>query len=145
VECGVVQVRVASSWAGALPAGVRQTWDVVKATARVFAWLIKGKVKVTKKLGGPITMARVAGATARAGAVTFLTYIGYLSVMLAMLNLLPVPVLDGGHIFISAVEAVRRRRLPARAREVVTLVGLAVVIGLTALALAVDVGRFFGD
>lgn len=144
VECGVVPVRVAASWGAAFPEGARQTWDVVKATARVFGWLVKGHVKVTKALGGPITMARVAGATARAGAVTFLSYIGYLSVMLAIINLLPVPVLDGGHIFIAAVEAARRRRLPARAREVVTLVGLAMVIGLTALALAIDIGRVFG-
>jgi len=142
VDCGIVEVKRSSTWLGAVPEGARQTWDVVKGTARAFSWLVKGEVKVTKALGGPITMARVAGATARAGAVTFFTYIGYLSVMLGMLNLLPVPVLDGGHILIASVETVRRKRLPARAREIVTVVGLAVIVGITLLALFVDVNRF---
>ncbi len=143
VVCGMVTVKRASSWLGAVPAGWRQTWDVTVVTARGLALVVRGRVKVTKALGGPITIARVAGETARAGVVTFLAYLGYLSVMVGMLNLLPVPVLDGGHIVIGAVESVRRRNLSARARELVNVVGFVFLIGIVALALFADVSRLF--
>ncbi len=143
VDCGGVEVKVSASWVGAVPEGGRRTWEQVTATGRALGWMVKGRVKVTKTLGGPITIARVAGTAARFGPVAFLSFIGYLSVMLGMVNLLPVPLLDGGHIVISLVETVRRRRLSARAREWVTVAGLVFIIGLTALALFVDVNRLF--
>ncbi len=143
VVCGLLEVRRSESWLGAVPAGWDRTWEIMIGTARGMALVFKGRVKVTKALGGPITIARFAGETARAGFVPYVEYIGFLSVMLAMLNLLPVPVLDGGHIIIGAFETARRKNLSARARELVNVVGFAVLIGIVALALIADFTRVF--
>lgn len=141
VVCGLLEVKRSESWLGALPAGWRRTWEIVAATLRGLVLVFKGQVKVTKALGGPITIARFAGETARAGFVPYVEYIGFLSVMLGLLNLLPVPVLDGGHIIIGGYETVRGKNLSARARELVNVVGFALLIGVVALALVADFTR----
>jgi len=138
VGCGLVSVKRTSSWAGMLPAGCRETWETAGHIVRGIAWVIKGKVKVTRALGGPVSMALYAGETARIGVASFLSFMAALSTMLAMLNLLPVPLMDGGQVAITAVEAVRRRELSPAARGVLTYVGLAVIGMLLVLAL-------FGD
>ena len=143
VVCGLVEVRRSEGWLGAVPAGWDRTWEIMTGTARGMALVFRGRVKVTKALGGPITIARFAGETARAGFVPYVEYIGFLSVMLAMLNLLPVPVLDGGHIVIGLFETVRRKNLSARARELVNVVGFALMVGIVALALIADFTRVF--
>ena len=143
VVCGLVEVRRSEGWLGAVPAGWDRTWEIMTGTARGMALVFRGRVKVTKALGGPITIARFAGETARAGFVPYVEYIGFLSVMLAMLNLLPVPVLDGGHIVIGLFETVRRKNLSARARELVNVVGFALMVGIVALALIADFTRIF--
>jgi regulator of sigma E protease len=143
VVCGLLEVRRSEGWLGAVPAGWDRTWEIMTGTARGMALVFRGRVKVTKALGGPITIARFAGETARAGFVPYVEYIGFLSVMLAMLNLLPVPVLDGGHIVIGLFETVRRKNLSARARELVNVVGFALMVGIVALALIADFTRVF--
>lgn len=145
VVCGLLEVRKSESWLGAVPAGWERTWEIVTGTARGMVLVFKGRVKVTKALGGPITIARFAGETARAGFVPYVEYIGFLSVMLAMMNLLPVPVLDGGHIVIGVFETARRKNLSARARELVNAVGFAFLVGIIALALVADFTRVFGS
>jgi regulator of sigma E protease len=141
VACGLLEVKRSESWLGALPAGWARTREVVVGTARGMALVFKGRVKVTKALGGPITIARYAGETARAGFVPYVEYIAFLSVMLGMLNLLPIPVLDGGHIIIGAFETARRKDLSARARELINAVGFALLVGIVALALIADFTR----
>jgi regulator of sigma E protease len=144
VVCGVVEVRRSASWLGAVPEGLDRTREIIVGIGHGIFWVARGKVKVTKALGGPITIARFAGETARAGFVPYVEYIGFLSAMLAVLNLLPVPLLDGGHIVIGVVETVRRKNLSARARELVNKVGLAFVAVLIALAFFSDLSRVFG-
>lgn len=143
VVCGIVEVQRSEGWLGAFPEGLERTREIVVGTARGLVWVAKGKVKVTKALGGPITIAQFAGETARAGFVPYVEYIGFLSVMLAMLNLLPVPLLDGGQIVIGAFETVRRRNLSVRARELVNIVGFAFLAVIIALALFADFTRIF--
>jgi regulator of sigma E protease len=145
VVCGLLEVRKSESWLGAVPAGWERTWEIMTGTAHGMVLVFKGRVKVTKALGGPITIARFAGETARAGFVPYVEYIGFLSVMLAMLNLLPVPVLDGGHIVIGAFETARRKNLSARARELINIVGFVLLVGIIALALVADFTRVFGS
>jgi len=144
VVCGVVEVKRSENWLGAVPAGWGRTWEIVTGTVRGLVLVFKGRVKVTKALGGPITIARFAGETARAGFVPYVEYIGFLSVMLGLLNLLPVPVLDGGHIVIGGYETARRKNLSARTREFVNVVGFALLIGIVALALVADFTRVMG-
>jgi len=138
IACGTVAVKRSSSWGAMLPDGARKTWDVASGIVKGIAMLVRGRVKLKNALGGPVTMAVAAGATARAGAVTFIDFIGRISVMLAVLNLLPIPVFDGGQIMVNVVEAVRRRDLSVRARMIVAYVGLVIIGGLFILAL-------FGD
>jgi len=140
---GLTKVKRSASWLGAVPAGWRLTWDTATVIARGVAWVFKGRVKVTKALGGPISIALFAGERARAGIVPLLAFMGSLSVMLAMVNLLPVPVLDGGHILIGTYETVRGKNLSVRARELITYVGLAFIAAIVALALVADFTRVF--
>lgn len=138
VACGTVAVKRSSSWGAMFPEGARKTWDVASGIVKGIGMMIRGQVKLKNALGGPVTMAVAAGVTARAGAITFIDFIGRISVMLAILNLLPIPVFDGGQIMLNVVEAVRRRDLSARARMIVAYIGLVIIGGLFLLAL-------FGD
>jgi regulator of sigma E protease len=93
-------------------------------------------------LSGPITIAKVAGASAQYGLVPLLQFMALLSISLGVLNLLPIPVLDGGHLAYYLVEAVRGRPLSERIQEAGYRIGLSLVIGLMLLALYNDVSRF---
>jgi regulator of sigma E protease len=84
----------------------------------------------------------MAGETGRAGWKTFLQFIAYLSVILGIMNLLPVPVLDGGHLVFGGVELVSGKRLPIKAREIINLIGLAMIVGIMVMAIFADVSRF---
>jgi regulator of sigma E protease len=139
---GIIEVKRSESWRRALPAGWERTWEVLRGTARGLVLVFTARVKVTKALGGPITIARYAGETARAGFAPYLEFVALISVMVAMLNLLPVPVLDGGHIAIGAVETVRRRNISAGTREKLALIGYAFIFGLILLVLFVDLARW---
>jgi regulator of sigma E protease len=96
-------------------------------------------------VGGPIMMYRIASVSGAQGWDAFLLMIALISINLGLLNLLPIPVLDGGHLLIFAVEAVRRRRLSTRVREAVVMVGLALIVALTVLALKNDIVRYLLD
>ena len=78
--------------------------------------MFRGRVS-TKQLGGPITIARIAGSGAELGFLPFIGLLALLSINLGFINLLPVPMLDGGHLFFYVIEAVRRRPLSAQALE----------------------------
>jgi regulator of sigma E protease len=125
------------------PEAAKKVGESLVLTAKGIGLIFKGEVQFYKALGGPITIAAMAGETARAGWVSFLQFLAYMSVILGFLNLLPIPILDGGQITISIVETVIRRNLPDRAREIVTIVGLALVVGLTVMALSADITRLF--
>ena len=94
-------------------------------------------------LGGPIMIAQLAGQTAEAGITPFLTFMGLLSVNLAFLNILPIPGLDGGHIFIHLVEAVLRRPLKIKTRIVIQQIGMALLLMLMVTVILQDITRLF--
>jgi regulator of sigma E protease len=94
-------------------------------------------------LGGPIMIAKMAGETAQAGGSSFLAFMALLSVNLGVLNLLPVPVLDGGHLFFFFWELVFRRPVSQKAREYAQQVGLMLLLGLMLLAFYNDIIRYF--
>jgi regulator of sigma E protease len=114
----------------------------VRLTGAIFdglVQLVRGQISA-KQLGGPITIARVAGQGAELGLLPFVQLLALLSINLGFINLLPVPMLDGGHLFFYAVEAVRRRPLSARALDWAFRGGLAVILALVVFTTINDLG-----
>jgi len=104
--------------------------------------LVTGQVSA-REIGGPILIGQLAGEVVRAGFREFLAFVALLSINLAILNLLPIPVLDGGHLLFLAVEGVRGRPLSIEQRQRLTQVGFFVLVGIMVLALGNDVLRLF--
>jgi regulator of sigma E protease len=96
-------------------------------------------------ISGPLTIAEVARKAADAGWKTFLWWMALISLNLGVLNLVPIPVLDGFHVLSAGIEAVRRRPLSIRFREIANLVGVALVLALMLFALRNDAVRMFLD
>ena len=94
-----------------------------------------------KRLSGPITIARVAEASVSSGFEDFVRFLAYLSVSLGVLNLLPVPVLDGGHIVYYTIEAIRRKPLSEQAQAFGLRIGMALILTLMVFALYNDLMR----
>ena len=123
----------------AVPMAVEQTATMTRTIVDGLSQIIKGRVS-PKQLGGPITIARIAGTGAELGFLPFIGLIALLSINLGFINLLPVPMLDGGHLFFYVIEAVRRRPLSAQALEVAFRGGLALVFALMIFLTINDLG-----
>ncbi|MGQ0503463.1 MAG: RIP metalloprotease RseP [Panacagrimonas sp.] len=124
----------------AIPAAVGQTWQMSQLTLRVIWHMLQGEVSV-KNVSGPIQIAQVAGDSAQIGLVSFLSFMAVVSVSLGVLNLLPVPLLDGGHLMMFAMEGIKGRPLSERAQIAAQYVGLAFIGMLMVLALFNDIMR----
>jgi regulator of sigma E protease len=109
--------------------GSKETWEWVRLTGWFVSKMFTGTVPI-KAMGGPIQIARETGRQARAGIVNLFYLVAVLSVNLALINLLPIPILDGGHLLFLAIEAIRRKPVSIKVREIATQVGLALLIGL---------------
>jgi regulator of sigma E protease len=126
---------------GPLPAiwmGVEETWFVIDRTFSYLAGVIAGQ-QSADQLGGPIRIAQVSGQVAAAGVTALLHLAAVLSVSIGLLNLFPVPLLDGGHLLFYAIEAVRGRPLSERAQEFGFRIGLALVAMLMIFATYNDI------
>jgi regulator of sigma E protease len=123
--------------------GATRTWDVTTLIVRFVGQLVTGNVS-PRSLGGPIMIGQISGEVARAGLEPFLTFMALLSVNLAVLNLLPIPILDGGHLVFLAVEAVRGRALSLEQRMRLSQVGMFVVLAIMVWAIGSDLLRLFG-
>lgn len=128
---------------GAIAHGARETWTVVTLVVGFLRDLVTGH-QSPRNLGGPILIGQLSGQVARAGLESFLKFMALFSVNLAILNLLPIPVLDGGHLMFIAVEAVRGRALTLQQRSRLMQVGFVLVVALMVWAVANDVLRLFG-
>jgi regulator of sigma E protease len=117
----------------ALIAGAAQTFDVSRQTL-IGIWEMLTGQRSARDLGGPIKIAEVSGEAASLGIVPLVNLMALLSVSLGLLNLFPVPMLDGGHLMFYAAEAIRGRPLPARAQEYGFRAGFALLIGLFVFA-----------
>jgi regulator of sigma E protease len=124
----------------AVAEGARRTWTMSLLTLDSLKKMLFGELSV-KNLSGPITIAKVAGASAQSGLGDFLNFLAYLSISLGVLNLLPIPVLDGGHLLFYLVEWVRGRPLSERVQGWGVQIGISLVIGVMLLALVNDLGR----
>ncbi|HEX7337395.1 MAG TPA: RIP metalloprotease RseP [Gemmatimonadales bacterium] len=126
---------VAEGWG----ATIRASTQIVRTVRGLFTGRISGST-----VGGPILIGQLAGESARLGLDTFLGFMALISINLAILNLLPIPVLDGGQFLFLLAEAVIRRPLPMKVRERLTTVGLVLIILLMGLAFSNDIRRLFG-
>ena len=124
----------------ALVKGVTETWSLTTLTFESLWKMMVGLVSV-KNLSGPITIAKVAGASLESGLESFLHLLAMLSVSLGVLNLLPIPVLDGGHLLFYLVEMVRGKPLSEKAQTFGLKIGMTLVIGVMLLAMYNDLSR----
>ncbi len=122
--------------------GTEQTWKVIDLTFMSLVKMVQ-RVVPMDSVGGPIMIAKMAGEQASAGIAPFLAFMALLSINLGVLNLLPVPVLDGGHLLFYIMEFVFRRPVPQKVREYAQQIGMALLLGLMVLAFYNDIIRYF--
>jgi len=144
---------------GVVAAGVYRVEraNPVKALLRGFAYTyrmvyltIVGIIKIlqrvvpAKSVGGPILIVQMASQQVKAGMVSFFTFMAFISINLGVINLFPIPILDGGHLLFFGIEAVRRKPLSTRTRELAQQLGLIIIIVIMALAFYNDIMRLLG-
>jgi regulator of sigma E protease len=120
--------------------GIRENVRMTRMTFAVLGRMITGRTSL-RQMSGPIDIARFSGAAARTGAVSFIWLLGVISLQLAIFNLLPIPVLDGGHLAVIGVESVLRRDFTERTKERILNVGFWLIIMLVAVVLYNDIAK----
>jgi regulator of sigma E protease len=124
-----------------IPAAATYTWDITRTTLDALWQMLSGRRSV-KELGGFLKIAQVAGQQASTGPIAFISLIALLSINLGFINLLPVPMLDGGHLLFYSIEAVQQRPVSARAQDWAFRGGLAVILALFLFTTVNDLGSF---
>ncbi len=119
-----------------------RTWEVTETTLKFLSQMISGRASLDN-LSGPLSIAQFAGASAKLGVSRFLEFLGLVSVSLAVLNLLPIPLLDGGHLVFYLIEFFARRPVPEAVQLYGQHIGLVLLMGLMGLALYNDLVRIF--
>lgn len=124
---------------------ITSAWSSVVEVTRFmflgFYLLLSGKVSLNT-MGGPLMIFDLAGSAGREGTFSFLWMMALISLNLGILNLFPIPLLDGGHLFIFLIEAIRRKPLSLKSREVVSMIGLVFLISLMILVFSNDIQRY---
>ena len=123
--------------------GFSQCYRIIELTGIAFGKMIKGAISVKESLGGPILIAQVSGQTFRAGLLPFVSLIAFISINLAIINLLPIPVLDGGHLLLFLIEGITGKPVEGKPREVAQQIGLFILIMLMLFAFYNDIVRIF--
>ncbi len=119
-----------------------QTYRVTELMVVIIAKLITGDIS-TDTLGGPIMIAQMAGDSAKAGIGSLISFIALISINLAIINLLPIPVLDGGHLLFFSIEAIKGSPVSIKVREIAQQIGLFLLILLMILVFYNDISRIF--
>ena len=123
--------------------GIQRTWEVSVFTLKMLGKMIVGEVSL-KNLSGPITIADYAGQSAQLGWLAYVSFLALISISLGVLNLMPVPLLDGGHLMYYVAEIVKGSPVSDRVMEVGQQVGMVLLFSLMAFALYNDINRLFG-
>lgn len=123
--------------------GIRQTGHIVTGTFDYIGNMIAGRMNADQ-LGGPVRVVQASGEMATLGVIALLNLAAVLSVSLGLLNLMPVPVLDGGHLVLYAIEAVRGRPMGQGAQEIAFRIGMAMILSLMVFATWNDISRLIG-
>ncbi|GLQ31172.1 sigma E protease regulator RseP [Litoribrevibacter albus] len=127
---------------GALLKGMQKTWDMSVLTLESI-WKMLGGLISIENISGPITIAKVAGDSVSYGLVPFLSFLAYVSVSLGVLNMLPIPVLDGGHLVYYLIELARGKPLSQSVQELGLRLGVALIGSLMIFAVFNDISRWF--
>jgi regulator of sigma E protease len=141
VLAAVSETHYANSWGEAVALGFRQTKEDMGRVLAFLKKLVTGSIS-PKNLGGPISIAAVAGSEASKGLASLLIFLTFLSANLAILNFLPIPALDGGHMLFLAAEGVRGKPVDERTQIALTLAGVACLLGLMIFVIYLDIDRW---
>ena len=128
----------------AIQRGFKESINTVAQFKVVFSKIFQGSVKAKDTLGGPIMIAQLAGQTFNLGFYSFIQLMAMLSVSLAVLNLLPIPALDGGQIVIVLIEGIMRRELPEKLKLIIQQIGLFIILALMVFVFYNDIARVIG-
>ena len=123
-----------------LEKAVRQTWDTSVLSLQMIGRMFTGEIS-WKNLSGPVTIADYAGQSAQLGLGHYIKFLALISISLGVLNLLPIPVLDGGHLLYYVVEIIKGGPIPERVMEIGQQIGLALLVMLMAFAFYNDINR----
>lgn len=124
--------------------GVEMTWRFTRMMVTGIVQLVRGRVS-TDTIGGPIMIFDIAAKAGREGLQEFLWMMALISINLGLINLLPIPVLDGGHLMLFAIEAIKRKELTQRTRQVAYYIGFSLIVLLMLLAMKNDIERYWQD
>lgn len=123
---------------------VAKTWETALFSLRMLGKMVVGEVSL-KNLSGPITIADYAGQSAQNGWISYLLFLGLISISLGVLNLLPVPLLDGGHLMYYSLEILTGKPVPEKIMEAGQQIGMTLLFALMAFALYNDINRLIGS
>lgn len=129
----------------ALVESVKLNVDIVVQTFDLLGKIVTGRLSASGNIGGPIEIAAQSGAAARRGFSYLLYFMGFISISIAILNLMPIPMLDGGQIVILLLESTIRRDLPLKVKEMVTQVGFVLIMALMLIVIWFDLARNLGS
>ena len=122
-------------------------WEQAKFTSAMMVktlyWLVTGKKSAKEVIGGPIMIGKMAGDFAKTGFVNLLELLAYLSLMLAIINILPLPVLDGGHLVMIIIEGITGKPIPTKVKVAIQQVGMALMLMLILFVIYNDISRIF--
>jgi regulator of sigma E protease len=133
-------IRIHHGFFDAFGKAVAKTWDLSIFSLKMLGRMLVGEVS-WKHLSGPVTIADFAGQSAQMGWISYLTFLALISISLGVLNLLPVPLLDGGHLMYYAIEIIKGKPVSERAMELGQRVGLALLMVMMAFAFYNDFNR----
>ncbi|MBU4484878.1 RIP metalloprotease RseP, partial [bacterium] len=142
-ESMVPMELVKYGFADAFKMGLKETYKITSMVGEVLGRLVTFQLSY-RALGGPILIAKTSMAAAKLGLVPFLYFMAFMSIQLGILNLLPIPVLDGGHIVFLTIEKIIRKPLNIKVRAVANYIGLAVLLSLIVMITWNDLDRFWG-
>jgi len=138
-------VKVKHGFFQAFLLGINKTWNLTIMTYKAVWRMLTGKLALRESVTGPLGIFYITSKAASLGIIAILHLIAVLSVSLAIFNLLPLPVLDGGHILLLAIEKVRGKYLSLKTERIITQIGLTLIISLAVIVTYNDLLRFFGD
>jgi len=121
-------------------AAIQRTWEISKLTLVSVVKMFEGVIS-PRTLGGPIFIAQVAGDQVKEGIIPYILFMAILSINLGVINLFPIPVLDGGHIFFYLIEIVTRREIPIKVKEFAQQIGFVLLLMLMLFVIIIDVER----
>ena len=137
-----LRVNVRYGPLAAVEHAVVKTWDMSALTLRTLWGMVTGRASI-ENISGPISIAQYAGYSAMSGFASFLKFLAIVSISLGVLNLLPIPILDGGHLLYNAIEWVSGKPMSMAAQEVGQRIGIVALLGLMSLAFYNDISRLF--